>query len=50
MSILALNYTFLDQNRLKLGFSNLSVLQKGLQDWVFILGPKDYPSTKFSLT
>ena len=37
---LALNCTFLSQNRLKRGFSNLNVLQKGLlmQDCVFILG------------
>ena len=32
-----LNYFFLCQNRQKMGFSNLSVLKKGLlfQDWVF---------------
>ena len=31
---------FMCQNRLKMGFSNLSVLQKGLliQDWLFRLG------------
>ena len=35
-----LNYFFLCQNRQKMGFSNLSVLKKGLlfQDWVFKLG------------
>ena len=29
MSILAFHFTFLDQNRLKMGFSNLNIPQKG---------------------
>ena len=39
ISFLALKYTFLGQNRLKMGFSNLNVLQNGplMQDWVFRL-------------
>ena len=52
MSILALNYTFLCQNRLKMGFSNLNLLQKAaegclMQDWVFRLGwPQMYSEGK----
>ena len=38
MSFLALNI-FLAQNRLKMGLSNLNVLQK---DWVFRLGSKGF--------
>ena len=37
-----INFAFLGQNRLKIGFSNLNLLskQKGMlmQDWVFSLG------------
>jgi hypothetical protein len=36
---MTLKYTFLGQNRLKIGFSNLNVLQKGSwKDWVSKLG------------
>ena len=44
MLILALNYTFLGHNRLKMGFSKVSVLKKGLlmQDVVFKL--RIYPN------
>ena len=53
MSILAFHFTFLDQNRLKMRFSNLNALRKGLlmQDLIFRIEAKSiFMSLSFKST